>query len=158
MVLRLFDASTCNSIEPHYITDIQVFASNYPKQWIELIPTDFFAKMILLRLGMGMVLMKAYELLSWARCSDTTSTASCFSQFLHKVQLLCSLRTTTLQARNNFSVRALEVELPSSAQQGMLSLEKPNKQNFMAHRNRLTPGKALARCRQGEENIFLNMI
>ena len=77
---------------------------------------------------MGMVLMKAYELLSWARCSDTASTASCFSQFLHKVQLLCSLRTTTLQAGNNYSVRALEVELPSSAQQGMLSLEKPNKQ------------------------------
>ena len=33
-------------------------------------------------------LMKAYGLLSWARCSDTASTASCFSQFLHKVQLL----------------------------------------------------------------------
>ena len=26
----------------------------------------------------------------------------------------------------------------------------------MAHRKILTPGKALARCRQEEENIFLN--
>ena len=50
-----------------------------------------------------MVLMKAYELLSWAPCSDTATTASCFSQFLHKVQLLYSLRTTTGQAGNNFS-------------------------------------------------------
>ena len=61
-------------------------------------------------------------------------------------------------------MRALEVELPLSAQQGMLSLEKPNKQTnkqyvqaiVMAHRKRLTPGKALAMCRQGDENIFLN--
>ena len=92
----------------------------------------------------------------FAQSPATLQSENSYSSFWE--QLLFSLRTITLQAGNNFSVRALEVELPSSAQQGMLSMEKHNKQNFMAHRSRLTPGKALARCRQGEENIFLNMI
>ena len=92
-------------------------------------------------------------------CSDT---ASCFSQFLHKVQLLCSLRTTTLQAGNNYSVRALEVELPSSTQQGMLSPEKPNKQrictsNFYGSHQKINTWQSSVR-EQNEKKTFYKFI